>query len=113
MGGVAGVVRFAAAARPADFAALAPRLTSSADAAAVVVMKAATAQVRAAVDVLQPAGALLPVVFLGGLGPLYAARLAGRWPRAEPLGDGLAGALWLALQDASFPQQPSRAGGRG
>lgn len=98
-GGPAGVVRFATSATPADFAELAPRVAASNDPAARALMKAAEAHVAEAIDLLQPEGAPLPVVFLGGLGPAYAARLNARWPRAEPLGDGLDGALWLARQD--------------
>jgi glucosamine kinase len=44
-------------------------------------------------------GARLPVVFLGGLGPVYAARLAGRWEIRAPKGSGVDGALRLAREE--------------
>lgn len=94
-GGPLGLVSFSLGARPADFAALAPRAVGSSDAAAAAVMARADAEVAAAVDLLQ-AGGSVPVVFLGGLGPTFEARLAGRWPAAAPLGTALDGALWLA-----------------
>jgi len=45
------------------------------------------------------AGRDLPVVFLGGLGAHYAARLQGLWPIRPPKGSGLDGALHLARQE--------------
>lgn len=96
-GGPLGLVSFSLSATPAGFAALAPRVAASDDPAALAVMERATAEVAAAVDLLQ-AGGSLPVVFLGGLGPTYAGRLAGRWPIAEALGSALDGALRLARQ---------------
>lgn len=98
-GGDDKVVAFSLTARPADYAALVPRVLSAGDAAAEAVMQAATDHVAAAVTVLQ-AGQGLPVVFLGGLGPTFAARLAGRWPIQPPLGTALDGALRLARRDA-------------
>ncbi len=95
MGGTGGVVGFAKGAQPSDFAALAPRVTASDDPAARLVMAAAEAQITAAVDLLQN-GRALPVVFMGGLGPLYAKRLATRWPIVPPRGRPVDGALWLA-----------------
>jgi len=114
-GGEAGLVRFALAARPVDFAALVPRLLGSDDPAACAVLDIATAEVAAYVDHLQAdplqadllqadplqadplqADRALPVVFIGGLGPTYAQRLAGRWPVRAPLGTALDGALMLA-----------------
>ncbi|MBC7156937.1 MAG: ATPase [Rhodobacteraceae bacterium] len=94
-GGPDGIAAFAVTARPADFAALAPRVAAGDDPAAAAVMARATADVARAIDLLQRAGAL-PVVFLGGLGAVHAARLAGRWERREAAGSALDGALMLA-----------------
>lgn len=93
----AGIVGFARDARPADFAAVAPRVIGSSDHAAVAIMDQAVADVVAALDHLQ-AGSAVPVVFLGGLGPVYARALAGRWEIREPLGSALDGALILARE---------------
>ena len=98
-GGPLGLVSFSLAARPADFAALAPSAASSDDPAALAVMRRASADVAQAVDLLQE-GCECPVVFLGGLGPAHAARLAGRWPTMAPRGSALDGALWLAREIA-------------
>lgn len=95
-GGAEGLLAYGLAAKPADFAAFAPRVTSGGDPAAEAILSAAIAEVAAMVDALQPGG--LPVVFLGGLGPLYAARLAGRWEIRAPKGTGLDGALLLARE---------------
>lgn len=95
--GPEGIVAFAATARPADFATLAPRVAGADDPAALALMGKAEADVAAHISLLQGAERL-PVVFLGGLGPAYAARLAGRWPVQPALGNGLEGALWLARQ---------------
>ena len=95
-GGSIGVVRFAATATPADFAALAPRAVASDDPAAQALMTDAAARVAEAIAHLQPVGAALPVAFTGGLGPAYASRLNQRWPKTRALGDALDGALWLA-----------------
>ena len=95
MGGTGGIVGFASRAMPSDFAALAPRVAASDDPAARAVMAAADVQIAAAVDLLQN-GRVLPVVLSGGLGPLFAKRLAGRWPIVPPLGRAVDGALWLA-----------------
>ncbi|QYK41102.1 MAG: ATPase [Paracoccaceae bacterium] len=96
-GGSLGVIAAAGTARPADFAALAPRILAAAaeDVAAAAILAEALREVAAAIDILQ-AGRALPVVFLGGLGPAFRDRLAGRWPVAEPLGSALDGALMLA-----------------
>ena len=94
-GGAAGIAAFAATARPADFAALAPRAFDTDDPAAGAVLDAADSRIAAAIDHLR-AGADLPVVFLGGLGPRFAERLAGRWPVRAALGTALDGALALA-----------------
>lgn len=95
MGGPGGIVAFAFQARPADFAALAPRITESPDPAAMAVLAEAEACVARTLDALQ-AGTGLPLVFLGGLGPHYSRRFQGRWPIVPAKGNGLDGALQLA-----------------
>jgi glucosamine kinase len=82
-----------------DFAELAPRLLDSTDAAAQAVMAQAVADVADAVAQLQQGGRL-PVVFLGGLGPFFAAQLQGRWDIRPALGSALDGALMLAREAA-------------
>lgn len=99
MGGDDRVVAFSLTARPADYAALAPRILISDDPAAQAVMAAAEADVAQAIGALQETPAL-PVVFLGGLGPAFAARLAGRWPQRTAQGTALDGALLLARRAA-------------
>lgn len=99
MGGADGVVAFSLRARPADFAALAPRVVESGDTAAVAVMARAEADVVEAVALLRGADDL-PVVFLGGLGGVFAVRLAGHFPIQPPLGTALDGALMLAREAA-------------
>ena len=94
-GGPAGIVAFAQTARPADFGRLAPDVLASPDPAALAVMTAAAAEVASSIDLLQ-AGRALPVVFTGGLGPTYLARLAGRWVTRDAVGTALDGALMLA-----------------
>ncbi|PCD75917.1 BadF/BadG/BcrA/BcrD ATPase family protein [Pseudothioclava arenosa] len=100
LGGPNGLMTFARDARPADFAALAPRLIDSADPAAEAILREATEEVAAIIAHLQPETAL-PVVFLGGLGPSYATRLGARWPALPPRGSALDGALALALSEAA------------
>ena len=99
MGGPDGVVTFSLRARPADFAALAPRVVESDDPAAVTVMARAEADVAEAVDLLR-GGDDLSVVFLGGLGTVFATRMAVRFPVREALGTALDGALSLAREVA-------------
>ncbi len=94
-GGPSGVVSFSLSAKPGEFARLAPQVLDSADPAAQAVMAKAAADVAAAITLLQGAEAL-PVVCLGGLGPAYAARLAGRWRMEAAKGSALDGALALA-----------------
>lgn len=98
-GGPEGVVGFSLTARPADFAVLAPRILASTDLAATGVVKAAVADVAAAIDLLQTDGPV-PVVFIGGLGASYAARFGGRWQVMPALGSALDGALILAREAA-------------
>ncbi len=96
-GGPLGLTAFSLVARPVDFAALAPRAVGSDEPSAREIMSRATADVAGAVELLQ-AGGSLPVVFLGGLGPTYAARLGGRWTVRPAAGTALDGALWLARE---------------
>lgn len=98
-GGPEGVIAFSLAARPADFAVLAPRILASDDPAARELMAEADADVAASIAVLQR-DPPLPVTFIGGLGPAYAARLAGRWKIAAAQGSALDGALMLAREAA-------------
>lgn len=96
-GGIEGIIGFGNRASPAEFGALAPRMTDSDDPAARQLLDEAADHVAHVLTVLQDGGAL-PVVFQGGLGPWYARRLAGRWPIAAPLGNGVDGALEMARQ---------------
>ena len=98
-GGPSGIVAFAQSARPADFAALAPRVTASDDPAAHLLMLSATQSVANAITLLRD-GDALPVVFTGGLGPVYRARLAQTegWVIKDAAGTALDGALMLARQ---------------
>lgn len=99
MGGPDGVVAFSLRARPADFAALAPRVAESGDPAATEIMARAEADVAEAVDLLRGVDDL-PVVFLGGLGTVFAMRMAGRYPIRDAMGTALDGALMLAREAA-------------
>jgi glucosamine kinase len=98
-GGADAVVAFSLRARPVEFAALAPRVVDSGDAAAVAVMAEALADAAEAVALLQGDEGL-PVVFLGGLGTVFADRLAGRFAIRPALGTALDGALTLARETA-------------
>ena len=97
-GGIEGIIRFANGAAPADFARLAPRIVAGDDPAARQVFDAAVAEIRHILTVLQ-ADTPVPVVFVGGLGPAYAARLTD-WPHRPALGTGVDGALLMARQMA-------------
>jgi glucosamine kinase len=99
-GGPEAVVRFWRDAAPADFARLAPRILEAAavgDGAAAGILVEAETAVMQAVDRLMVEGPV-PVAFLGGLGRVFAARLASRYAGLirEPRGSGLDGALMLA-----------------
>ncbi|WP_313349620.1 BadF/BadG/BcrA/BcrD ATPase family protein [Paracoccus sp. (in: a-proteobacteria)] len=98
LGGIEGVISFGFRARPAEFAAFAPRIVTGNDPAGERIFATAVEDIRAMIDTLQ-AGRDLPVVFLGGLGAHYAARLQGLWPIRPPKGSGLDGALHLARQE--------------
>lgn len=99
LGGPDGIVAFSLRARPADFAAYAPRVVDSTDPAAQALMAQATAHVARAISSLM-GDTSLPVVFLGGLGPAFAARLADRLTVQPPRGTALDGALLLAREAA-------------
>lgn len=96
-GGIEGIIEFGNRARPGDFGALAPQVVASDDPSARRIMDDAVNQIRDILTVLQN-GDSLPVVFVGGLGPVYAARLAGLWPVHQPLGNSVDGALRMAMQ---------------
>lgn len=97
LGGPDGIIRFSLAARPVEFAGIAPRLTLSDDPSAQAIMQDGRREVEAHVALLQ-AGEDLPVVFLGGLGATYARLVGDRWPIKPALGNGVDGALWMARQ---------------
>lgn len=97
MGGPDGVVAFSLRARPADFAALAPRVVESSDPAAQAAIARAEADVAEAVRLLRGRDDL-PVVFLGGLGTVFATRMAGLFPIRPAQGTALDGALMLARE---------------
>lgn len=101
LGGPSGIVTFAQKARPADFAALAPRVTGSDDPAAQLLMQTATHHVARFIHLLRD-GTDLPVVFTGGLGPVYRERLSHTkgWTIHDAVGTALDGALILAREAA-------------
>lgn len=101
LGGIEGTIAFGLHAKPVDYARFAPRIVAANDPAAAQVFAAAVEEVAATLAHLQAGGAALPVVFLGGLGPTYAARLADRFKIITALGSGLEGALWLARQEVA------------
>jgi glucosamine kinase len=93
--GPQGVIAWAQGARPADLAALAPRLLAVPDdPAAADVLATARADIAAQIARLR-AIAALPVTFIGGLGPV-AARWFADVPQRPALGSALDGALMLA-----------------
>jgi glucosamine kinase len=99
-GGPEGVVAWGKAAAPRDFARLEPRILEAAaggDPAAATILAQAEADIARAIDRLMADGPV-PVAFLGGLGPVFAERLAGRYRGLvrAPKGSGLDGALMLA-----------------
>ena len=98
-GGIQGIIAFSLTARPADFAALVPDILSADDPAIHAILAEATRDVAAGITLLQT-DPPLPVTFIGGLGPTYAARLAGRWTVAPAFGSSLDGALLLAREAA-------------
>lgn len=99
MGGPEGIIAFGGQSRPVDFGAFAPQILGSDDPAAIEVRATALAEVRSLIQAIQPQPAL-PVVFLGGLGPFYAAALQSDWPQRAARGSAVDGALWLARTGA-------------
>ena len=96
-GGAEGIISFGNRASPAQFGELAPRIVNSGDEAANRIFTRAVEDVRHILTVLQD-GDNMPVVFVGGLGGYYAARLHGPWPVQPARGDGVDGALLMARQ---------------
>lgn len=92
------LVGFSLTAKGGDYARFAPRILASRDPAAMAIMDQAVAEVRASITSLQ-GNSPLPVTFVGGLGPAYAARIAD-WPQRTALGTSLDGALMLAREAA-------------
>jgi len=95
--GPQGIIAFSIAARPADFARLAPRIIASDDPTAAAIMACAKADIAEAIAVLQ-AGRTLPVTFLGGLGPHFATLFVTEFPIRAAVGTALDGALLLARE---------------
>jgi glucosamine kinase len=93
------LVAFSLTAKGADYAPLAPEISTSDDPAARAIMDHAVAEVRATIAALQPSTAPLPVTYVGGLGPTYAARITD-WPERAAQGTALDGALLLAMEGA-------------
>jgi glucosamine kinase len=92
--GPEGIIAWAQAARPADFATLAPRvLAAPDDPAAAAVLAEARADIGAQIAHLRRI-APLPVTFIGGLGPTAAAWFADL-PQRPARGTALDGALIL------------------
>ena len=99
-GGPAAIVAWGKGAAPGDFARLVPRILEAAaagDPAAAAILAQAEADIARAIDRLMADG-LAPVAFLGGLGPVFAARLGRRYSGLvrAPKGSGLDGALLMA-----------------
>jgi len=95
LGGPHGVVGFADTAGPADLALLAPEVAAGGDALAETVLDRMQGAIMAMLVHLNPDGRL-PLVYLGGLGPLWRDRLA--LPFVAPRGNALDGALMLARE---------------
>lgn len=105
-GSVRAIIGFAAQARPADFAALAPLVLAQAHCpVAGAILDAACAYLRRAIRQLQAGQPEVPVAATGGLGPALLARMvqcdsAGLRNMAAS-GTGLDGALWYARNRAA------------
>ncbi|MHA6344606.1 glucosamine kinase nucleotide-binding domain-containing protein [Roseivivax sp. CAU 1761] len=106
-GGVSGIVAFAAAAGPADFARLAPGIVAAAaagDAAARALMQEGAAYLERGLAALGWTGTE-PLCLLGGLGPTYRDWLseAARAALIAPRGSALDGAEARARRFAELP----------
>lgn len=97
LGGTRGAVAYASGASPAKMAAIVPRVLA---AAPEPLLTEADDWVLRMLALL---GDDLPVAFLGGLGPHYAARLGDRLGvrLVAPQGSALDGAVWLAQAEAA------------
>ncbi|TGN54722.1 ATPase [Paracoccus liaowanqingii] len=100
-GGIEGIIEFGNRARPGDFARLAPEMLQG-DPAAEAILQEAARDILQILTVLQD-GQPLPVVFTGGLGAHYAARLADALPVQAPRGTALDGALAMARDLEALP----------
>ena len=99
LGGGPGLVAFTLQKTPADHAALVHRLARALeDPLSRFVLTETRAELRAAIGLLQT-DPPLPVVWMGGLGPTIALT---DWPRAEPLGSALDGAMAMARDPATW-----------
>lgn len=92
------LVGFSLTAKGTDYARFAPRVVEGNDPAAHAILADECAKVRASIAALQP-DPPLPVTFIGGLGPTYAARLTD-WPQRPAKGTALDGAVFLAIKGA-------------
>lgn len=97
-GGSEAVIRRSFKASPGEYATLAPRIAVSADPAAIAVKMRAWDMVRGMIAALQPKDFPLPVVFIGGLGPLYGQLAQSLWETKPALGTALDGAVALAFE---------------
>lgn len=100
-GGATGLLEFASRAGPVAYAATVPQVIeaeAAGDPAAAAVMKQAEEEIARAIDRLQSEDGPLPVAFLGGLGAVFAPRLARHYAGLvrAPAGTTLDGALALA-----------------
>lgn len=103
-GGPQGIIAWAGSARPADFAALVPRLLAAPeDPAAAEVLGQARDDIAAQIDRLRGL-APLPVTFIGGLGAVAAGWLP-HVPQRPARGTALDGALQIArdVRDGGAP----------
>lgn len=116
------MIAFAAVARPAGFAALAPLVLEAEGAGcpvATAILDEGCGWLTRAIARLQTGAPDLPVAALGGLGPVLLARIlrrhGARMRAVAPRGTALDGALWLARHPALTDEGAARrsAGGRG